>query len=84
MGPARQVTAATPNNRTFAARQLMSALGQKRTCAAQNGMSPLPPIATAKADFRKKSCGLPRTAEQSFSHARWEPEHGLKSSYVPI
>src|SRR5215831_7375998 len=37
----------------------MSALGQKQTCAAQNGMSALPPIATAKADFPKKSCLLP-------------------------
>ena len=32
----------------------MSALGQLRTCAAQEGMSALPPIATAKADSRKK------------------------------
>ena len=36
----------------------MSALGQKQTCAAQKGMSALPPIATAKADFRKRSCPL--------------------------
>ena len=36
----------------------MSALGQKRTCAVQNGMSALPPIATAKADFRTGSCPL--------------------------
>src|SRR5262252_153713 len=36
----------------------MSALGQKRTYAAQKGMSALPPIATAKADFRKRSCLL--------------------------
>src|SRR5262245_11604553 len=34
----------------------MSALGQKQTCAVQNGMSALPPIATAKADIRKRSC----------------------------
>ena len=33
----------------------MSALGQKQTCAAQNGMSALPPIATAKANSRKRS-----------------------------
>jgi hypothetical protein len=32
----------------------MSALGQKQTCAVQNVMSALPPIATAKADFRKR------------------------------
>ena len=37
---------------------LMSALGQKRTCALQLGMSALPPIATAKADSRKRSCPL--------------------------
>jgi hypothetical protein len=31
---------------------VMSALGQKRTYAVQKAMSALPPIATAKADFR--------------------------------
>jgi len=31
----------------------MSALGQKQTYAVQNRMSALPPIATAKAKFRK-------------------------------
>src|SRR5215471_2754164 len=36
----------------------MSALGQKRTCAVQNAMSALPPIATAKANFRTRSCPL--------------------------
>src|SRR5262245_5941578 len=36
----------------------MSALGHKRTCAMQKGMSALPPIATAKADIRKRSCLL--------------------------
>jgi hypothetical protein len=36
----------------------MSALGQKQTCAPQKVMSALPPIATAKADFRKRSCPL--------------------------
>jgi len=35
---------------------LMSALGQKQTYAAHKVMSALPPIATAKADFR--SCLL--------------------------
>ena len=34
----------------------MSALGQKRTYAAQQAMSALPPIATAKAKFRKRQC----------------------------
>src|SRR5215831_14242510 len=36
----------------------MSALGQKQTYAVQNGMSALPPRATAKADFRNRSCPL--------------------------
>ena len=36
----------------------MSALGQKQTCAVQAGMSALPPIATAKADSRRRSCLL--------------------------
>jgi hypothetical protein len=37
---------------------MMSALGQKQTCAMQNVVSTLPPIATAKADFRARSCLL--------------------------
>jgi hypothetical protein len=36
----------------------MSALGHKQTYAVQQPMSALPPIATAKADFRKWSCLL--------------------------
>ena len=36
----------------------MSALGQKQTYAMQYAMSALPPIATAKADFRTRSCLL--------------------------
>src|SRR5262245_2929433 len=36
----------------------MSALGQKQTYAVHNGMSALPPIATAKADIRNRSCLL--------------------------
>ena len=36
----------------------MSALGQKRTCTAHKLMSALPPIATAKAKFRKRPCLL--------------------------
>src|SRR5262249_20247019 len=36
----------------------MSALGHKQTYAVQNAMSALPPIATAKADIRSRSCLL--------------------------
>src|SRR5215831_5393089 len=36
----------------------MYALGHKRTCALHHVMSALPPIATAKADSRKRSCLL--------------------------
>jgi len=36
----------------------MSALGQKQTFAPQKAMSALPPITTAKADFRTRSCLL--------------------------
>src|SRR5262245_60965981 len=36
----------------------MSALGQKQTCAAHKLMSAFPPIATVKADIRKRSCLL--------------------------
>jgi hypothetical protein len=36
----------------------MSALGQKQTFAPQKAMSALPPIATAKANFRTRSCLL--------------------------
>src|SRR5262245_46085441 len=36
----------------------MSALGQKQTYAVQKAMSASTPIATAKADFRKRSCLL--------------------------
>src|SRR5262245_54460432 len=36
----------------------MSALGHKQTFAAQNGMSALHPIATEKADSRKRPCLL--------------------------
>src|SRR5262245_58296713 len=36
----------------------MSALGQKQTCAVQLAMSAFPPIATVKADIRKRSCLL--------------------------
>src|SRR5262245_36054678 len=40
---------------TLGDRTAMSALGQKQTCAAHKLMSALPPIATAKANFRKRS-----------------------------
>src|SRR5262245_46971542 len=36
----------------------MSALGHKQTCAVHQPMSALHPIATAKADIRKRSCLL--------------------------
>ena len=36
----------------------MSALGHKRTYALQKAMSALPPIATAKADYRNGACPL--------------------------
>jgi hypothetical protein len=36
----------------------MSALGQKQTYAVHQPMSALPPIATAKADFRQTPCLL--------------------------
>src|SRR5262245_1876431 len=36
----------------------MSALGHKQTYAVQQPMSALPPIATAKADFRTTGCQL--------------------------
>src|SRR5262245_20660612 len=38
----------------------MSALGQKQTYVVQKGMSALPPIATAKADFRNMSALPPK------------------------
>ena len=40
----------------------MSGLGQKRTYAVQKTMSALPQKATAKADFRKRSCLLDQYA----------------------
>jgi len=36
----------------------MSALGHKQTYAVQQTMSASPPIATSKADIRKRSCPL--------------------------
>src|SRR5262249_53280892 len=55
----------------------MSALSpQKQTCAAQEPMSALPPIATAKADSRKRSCLLyprKRTCAVATAHVRFGP-----------
>jgi hypothetical protein len=59
-----------PRKRTYAVRQPMSAKGQKRTFAMQ-GMSALLLIATAKADFRTRSCPLypqKRTSTRLFDH----------------
>src|SRR5262249_53711462 len=52
----------------------MSALGHKQTYAVQQPMSALPPIATAKADIRKRSC------------IRFTPEsgHGQRNSLCPL
>src|SRR5262245_4049290 len=44
--------------RGLARKTTMCALGQKQTYAVQQPMSALPPIATAKADIRKRSCPL--------------------------
>jgi hypothetical protein len=45
----------------------MSVLGQKQTCAAHQHMSALPPIVTAKTDFRTRSEGsvIPGTSRGS-------------------
>src|SRR5262245_1280038 len=50
----------------------MSALGQKPTYAVQKGMSALPPIATMKAEIRKRSCLLyPRKRRRTRSCLLW-------------
>src|SRR4029434_5537774 len=54
----RSQAASARNCRLTVDRGPMSALGQKQTCAPQKAMSALPPIATAKADFRIRSCLL--------------------------
>jgi hypothetical protein len=47
----------------------MSALGQKPTYALQQAMSALPPIATAKADFRKGHvCFTPESGHVQCTH----------------
>src|SRR5262245_51674501 len=54
--PARLRT--TPVFEVYQIKAAMSALGQKQTCAVHQSMSALPPIATAKADSRARSCPL--------------------------
>ena len=59
----------------------MSALGQKRTCAVQQAMSALPPIATAKADFRTRvMSALPPKADMcgATSHVCFGPIADIK------
>src|SRR5262249_54705657 len=52
----------------------MSALGQKQTYAVQIAMSALPPIATAKADIRKRSCLLyPQKRTCALAHVCFGP-----------
>src|SRR5262249_48607493 len=63
----------------------MSALGQKQTYAMQKAMSALPPIATAKADIRKRSCPLyPR--KQTFvvagRHGNLRSTQGLDADHA--
>ena len=53
----------------------MSALGQKQTCAAQKVMSALPPIATAKADFRIRSDARKRTFGARVAYFTFETPH---------
>jgi hypothetical protein len=49
----------------------MSALGHKRTFAPQKAMSAFPPIATAKADFRTRSCLLYPRKRTCAVHQLW-------------
>jgi hypothetical protein len=61
-------------------RSSMSALGQKQIYAVQKSMSALPPIATANADSRKRSCPLyPRKR-----HADIAPAYSITSSARPM
>jgi len=58
-----------------------SALGHKRTYAVQNGMSALHPIASAKADFRARSCPLyPPKADMcsALAHVCFGPKADIK------
>jgi hypothetical protein len=52
----RSTTVLNPRGAVFSS--VISALGQKQTFVPQKTMSALLPIATAKADFRKRSCLL--------------------------
>jgi hypothetical protein len=58
----------------------MSALGHKRTFAAHQPMSALPPIATAKADFRTRSCLLTPKADvcSALAHVCFGPKADLR------
>src|SRR5262245_44992848 len=56
--PSSERLRTTPVLKAYQIRLAMSALGHKRTYAVQKGMSALPPIATMKADIRKRSCLL--------------------------
>jgi hypothetical protein len=55
----------------------MSALGHKQTCALHQPMSAIPPIATAKANFRKKAMSaLPPKADMcsALAHVCFGPK----------
>src|SRR4030095_8858924 len=63
----------------------MSALGHKRTYAVDKGMSALPPIATAKADFRTRSCLLyprKRTCAVALAYVCFGPIADIRSKSV--
>ena len=62
----------------------MSALGQKQTYALQQAMSALHPIATAKADLRKKPCPLyprKRTCAVQLAHVCFVPRADIDLHY---
>jgi hypothetical protein len=62
---------------SFAVHSPMSALGQKQTFAPQKAMSALPPIGTAKADFRTGvMSALPPNADVcgALAHVRFGPK----------
>jgi len=61
---------------------LMPALGQKQTYAAHKVMSALPPIATAKADFRTRSCPL-YTQKRTCAVQLEMSALGQKRTYAP-
>jgi hypothetical protein len=59
---------------------VMSALGQKRTYAVHKPMSALPPIATAKAKFRKGPC-LPLSPKADMCGAARDVRFGPKADF---